>query len=456
MALEPTLARTSQRAATARARWRAKTTLRLLRVLLVAVAVTGVAGCDPLGSSASAKLVPIELQWDEAADGGYWPRFRGPNGDGISTETDLRTSWPEEGPELLWRVPLGEGYSGISVVGDRLFTMYGRDRSEWIASFDAGSGEELWRYRSDGLYRDGQGNGPRSTPTVDGGLVFGLSAQGMLHAVEADSGASVWSHDLVDEYRARPPTWGISTQPFVDGDLLLVNVGGRPGASIVAFDKRTGDEVWRSQDDLAGYAAPLRVDVGGLAQVVFFTGEGLVSLSPASGELYWRAPWRTSLDVNAAAPVFVAPDKVFVSSGYDKGSAIYRIKARGGRASVNEVWRNRVLRNRFSSSIYYEGHIYGFDEGIFKCVEAETGELTWRTRGFGHGSLLFADGHLIILSDGGVLALAEASPAGYAEKARARVLRGKTWTAPTLAGGRLYLRNEREMISLNMKALPGS
>ena len=425
--------------------------------LPLAVSLSAVGGCDLVPSWASAeRLVPLELPWDEAAERGDWPRFRGPNGDGISTETGLRTSWPEEGPELLWRAPVGEGFSGISVVGDRLFTMYGRDRSEWVAGFDAGSGRELWRYRSDGLYRDGQGNGPRSTPTVDGALVFALGAQGRLHALDAESGQEVWSRDLVDDYGARRPTWGISTQPLIHGNLLLVNVGGRSGASIVAFDKRTGNEVWRSQDDLAGYAAPLRIKIGGLTQIVFFTAEGLVSVSPTSGELYWRAPWKTSLDVNAAAPVFVAPDKVFVSSGYDKGAALLRIRTNGARASAAEVWRSRVMRNRFSSSIHYDGYIYGFDETTFKCIDADSGEMMWRSRGLGHGSLILADGHLIILSDRGVLALVEASPAGYKEKARTRVLGGKTWTPPTLAGGRLYLRNEREMISLNMKALPGS
>ena len=379
-----------------------------------------------------------------------WPQFRGPNRDGISSETGLSRSWPESGPRELWRVPLGEGYSGISASGGRLFTMYGRDRSEWIAAFDAATGEEVWRFQSDDLYYDGQGNGPRSTPVVDGDLTFGLGAQGMLHALRTEDGAPVWSHDLKDDYGSRGPTWGFASVPLIEDDLLLVDVGGRSGSSIVAFDKRAGEEVWRSQSDLPGYAAALGVRVGGMRQAIFFTGRSVVSLAPTTGRLYWRIPWRTSYDANAAAPVFVPPDKIFISSGYDVGAVLLRMNTAEDRVAVSEVWRSRVMKNQFSSSVYYDGYLYGFDDSTLKCIEAETGEMKWRTRGFGHGSLFYADDHLIVLSDRGLLALIEATPSSFIEKARAQVIRGKAWTVPTLAGGRLYVRNEREMLALDM------
>lgn len=379
-----------------------------------------------------------------------WPRYRGPRGDGISPETGLATEWPADGPPELWRVPLGEGFSGISWVDGRLYTMYGRDRIEWVGAFDAATGEEVWRFRSDSLYVDAQGNGPRSTPTVHDGVVYALGAKGKLHALAADDGHLVWGHDLVEEFGARPPQWGVATVPLVEDELLLVNAGGRPDASIIAFDRRTGREVWRALDDPAGYAAPIAVTLDGVRQAIFFTAAGLASLDPEDGDLHWRVPWTTSFDVNAASPVFIAPDRIFVSSGYDVGAGVYRVDMSDGTGDVEEVWRNRILTNQFSSSVLWNGHLYGFDNSILVCADAATGERRWRARGFGHGSVFWADGHLVVLGERGRLALVRATPEGFVEVAATRILEERTWTVPTLVDGVLYVRTEREMLALQL------
>jgi outer membrane protein assembly factor BamB len=394
--------------------------------------------------------VGVSLVNGEQRPAGDWPQFRGPMRDGVSQETGILDSWPEDGPRVLWRAPLGEGYSAISVVEGRLYTMYSDGDGEFVVCLDGATGRQLWRYRTDSEYRDRQGDGPRSTPTIDQGVVYALGAKGRLVALDAENGQQLWERDFKDDLEAQPPTWGVSTSPLVEGDLLLADIGGKAGRSVAAFDKRTGRVKWTSQSDIAGYSAPIAITVNGVRQVLFFTGTQLVSVAPASGRLYWRVGWRTSYDVNAATPVFIPPDKVFFSSGYDVGAAVLQIKTGGGRATVEEVWRSRVMKNQFSSSVLHDGHIYGFDDSTLKSIDALTGEERWRARGFGHGSLLYADGYLIVLGVRGKLALVEATPTAYRETVSAQVLEGKCWTVPTLAAGRLYLRNQKEILALDL------
>jgi outer membrane protein assembly factor BamB len=384
-----------------------------------------------------------------AATPADWPQFRGPNRDGISPETDVLKSWPPGGPKVLWRVPLGEGYSHIAVVNGRLFTLYGQGRDEYAAAFDAATGRQLWRVTLDRKLVNDQGNGPRSTPTVHNDTVYVLSGSGRLAALKAANGQTIWQHDLRAEYGARPPTWGIATSPLVEGNLLLVNVGGSGGKSVAAFDKGTGKPVWFSQDDPAGYAAPIAITVGGVRQAIFFTANSVLSLSPKDGRLLWRVPWQTDWDVNAATPVFLPPDKLFISSGYDTGAGLFQIRGSDAGVQAVELWRSRGMKNQFSSSLLNRGILYGFDNATFKAIDAATGEERWKQRGFGHGSLILAGGHLIVLSDSGRLALVQAAPDQYRELGSADVLSGRCWTAPSLAGGKLYLRNQEELVALD-------
>ncbi|MFQ5651108.1 MAG: PQQ-binding-like beta-propeller repeat protein [bacterium] len=378
-----------------------------------------------------------------------WPQWRGPNRDGISSQTGILTSWPETGLEILWRARSGDGYSGISVVDGRLYTMYGIEADEFIVCLDAKQGKEQWRYRLDSKFTNQFGHGPRSTPSIDGGLVYGLGAKGKLVALDAGTGAVVWKHDLRKEYGGRIPTWGVATSPLVYGDLLLVDVGGRQDYGVVAFNKKNGKLVWKTRTEIPGYSAPIAVTVGGIEQILCFTGNSLISVNPDNGALYWRYAWVTSYDVNAATPIFIAPDKVFVSSGYNVGGAVLRMKTQDGKVAVEEVWKSRIMRNHFSTSLFVDGHLYGFDEGTLRCIDALTQEKKWAKRGFGKGSLLYADGHLIVLSERGKLVLVEARPEEYIERASAQVLKGRCWTVPTLVNGRLYLRNQREILCLN-------
>lgn len=383
-----------------------------------------------------------------------WPRFRGPDLDGISKETGLARTWPEKGPEVLWRVPIGGGYSALSVAGGRVYTMYDMTDGEHLAAHDAATGALVWKLKTDDKRPDGMGGGPRSTPAVDGDTVFALSANGKLHAVAAATGKSRWSYDLRKEHGDGViPQWGVSTEPLVLGELLLVNAGGAKGHGVIAFDKKTGAIRWHAEDEGPGYSSPLPITVAGKQQVLFFTAGSLLSLTPAEGKRLWQIPWKTDYDVNAATPIFVPPNRVFVSSGYSTGSALLALDTKkDGSVEVNDVWRSKVLKNQFSSSILVKGHLYGFDNRIFKCVNLQTGEETWKESGLGHGSLTYADGLLYVLSEQGRLVLVEATPGAYREKGSLQVFESKCWTVPTLSGGKLYVRDEKELVCLKVGA----
>ena len=381
-----------------------------------------------------------------------WPQWRGPNRDGISKETGILKTWPEGGPKVLWSAPSGDGYSGMSVTNGKLYSMYGRRQgSDAIAiCLDAASGEELWRFRMGSKFTNSFGHGPRATPTVDGNLVFVLSGKGKLFALNATKGTEVWGHDLHKEYGGKIPTWGVSTSPLVEGNMLIVDVGGKNGHGLVAFNKKDGKVIWKSNSGIPGYSAPIAVTVNGTRQILSFAGKALVSVSPEDGKQYWRYPWVTNYDVNAATPIFIKPDKVFISSGYNRGAAVLKMKAVKGTVEVEELWKSRAMRNQFSSSVLIGDHLYGFDEGTLRCLNVNTHESKWAKRGFGKGSLMYADGHLIVLSEKGLLVLVEATPEAFVQKASAQVLKGRCWTVPTLVNGMLYVRNQKDLLCLDL------
>ena len=382
-------------------------------------------------------------------DTAEWAQWRGPNRDGISSETGFLKSWPQEGPQVLWQIPLGDGYSGLSIAQGKIYTMFAEGDDEFVICLNASDGMEIWRFRSGAKFTEQRGDGPRSMPTVQGDSVFALGTEGKLYALDAHDGTKLWSHNFVEEFGSNIPTWGFSSSPLIEGDLLIVEAGGKDEKAIIAFDKTSGDVVWTNHTDEVGYSSPIPIDFGGVRQIIFLTSKTLLSLAPENGQIYWKYSWPEG--INIATPIFIPDDKIFISASYDKGAVLVRMIADRDRIGIEEVWKNRVMKNHFNSSVLQGDYLYGFDNAILTCIEANTGEEQWRHRGFEKGSLLLADGHLIILGEGGKLALAEASPNEYREKARFQLFDDKCWTVPTLAGGKLYLRTQKEMACLDLR-----
>jgi outer membrane protein assembly factor BamB len=383
------------------------------------------------------------------APGANWAQYRGPNRDGKSTETGLVRSWGADGPREVWRTPIGAGFSGVSVVGDRLYTMDADEETEYALCLDAGTGKTLWRVPVGPIFKDGNGDGPRAAPTVEGDRVYVLGSRGHLAALRKDSGEVVWKVDYAEAFGSELPIWAFTSAPLVEGDLLIMETGGSGEQAIAALDKHSGEVRWTAQGATIAYSSPIALDLGGRRQLVFLLKEKVVALD-RNGKEIWSFPWAPEGGIKPALPVFLPPDRVLVGASYDIGAALVRVDASG--SSVQEVWASRFMRTHINTAVALGDHIYGFDTGTLRCLDAATGERGWAKRGLGKGSLIYADGMFIILSERGKLVLAEATPERYTELAAHPVLEGRCWTAPSLAHGRLYLRNHTELVCLDLSA----
>ncbi len=389
-----------------------------------------------------------------AAKGLDWPHWRGPQYDGISRETGLLQKWPEGGPKILWQTDLPGGYSSVAIAQGRLFTQTKDNKEEIVLCLDADTGKKLWDFRYECDYDQHPSmderfkSGPRATPTVDGDFVYTIGTTGQMFCLEARTGKKVWERDLLKLADRTCPEFGYCNSALIVGDLLFVHPGGSKGNSLAALKKKDGSVAWQALDDPIGYATPVPIEFNGQAQIIYFTANGLVAVTPADGKPLWRYEWKTDFDLNVATPIH-SNGQVFISSNYGKGCALVRLKGKG---DPEESWKNLMMQNWFSTSVLHEGHIYGFSNDRLRCVEFATGKRTWDQTGFGRGSLLIADGMLIILSERGELALAEANSKEFKEKARWKALDGTCWTVPVLAHGKLYLRNQKKLLAVEMVA----
>ena len=394
-------------------------------------------------------LLLVLAQQALAQTAANWPQWRGPNRDGISKETGLLKQWPAEGPSLVWKASgAGGGYSSFAVANGKLYTMGLRGEREYVIAFDIATGKEAWSTAHGSAFRNDQGDGPRGTPTVDGDRVYALGGSGDLTVLDARTGKIVWSKNVLTEFGGSNLRWGISESPLVLGNKVLVNAGGS-GASIVALNKADGSLIWKSQSDRAGYSSAIPLELNGTTQVVFFTGRRAVGLDAKDGRLLWEYEKPSNQTANVATPV-ARGNRVFLSSGYGTGGGVVEIKADN---KAQEIWFTRDMRNHHSSSVLIGDYLYGFSESILTAIRFDTGEIAWRDRSVGKGSLVYADGNLYCFSEDGVVGLVEATPTGYKEKGRFRIVQGnlKTWTHPVVVGGRLYLRDQDTIYAYDVR-----
>lgn len=385
-----------------------------------------------------------------------WPEIHGPNRASHSPETGLNWDWGKDGPAVAWGRDVGAGFAGVAAAGGSVFLFHRVGDEEVIEALDPATGKPRWRHAARTRYADDFGfdEGPRCVPTVAGGRVFALGADGDLHAVDAATGRPLWHRNVRTDYAAPKGYFGVASSPVVISGRLLVNVGAK-GAGVVAFDPATGKELWKATDDPPSYAAPVAGEIGGKAAGVFFTRSGLVVVDPASGAVRFTHPWRSRLDasVNAASPV-VRKDEVFLSSSYGTGAILLRAKG----DDLEEVWANdRSLSCHYNTPVLVGDHLYGIDgrqEGggaRLRCVEWATGAVKWSVDRFGCASLVAVDGGLLAVTERGELVRFDADPAAYKQRARASVLTGTVRAMPALGDGRLYVRDEKGLVCVELK-----
>ena len=461
-------------------RWPGRRPTRVLATVCLAASLSLVVHAQdglkpPLHKPATGNLV----------SGHDWPDFLGPNRDSKSSESGLNFAWPVVGPPLVWKLPLGTGYTAPTISDGRLFQFDRHGDEDQLVCFEATSGRRLWAVSHPTDFEDmlGYDNGPRCSAVVDGPRVFTFSAGGVLQCVRAADGERLWLVDTTEEFGVVKNFFGVGSTPLVVDDLLIANIGGSPegsppdvysangnvlgnGSGIVAFDKNTGTVRWQATDELASYASPVVAKIEDQTWCFVFARGGLVGFNPRNGKVEFEYPWRAKIleSVNASTPIVVG-NEVFISETYGPGSSLLRVRPGG----YDVVWkdkprtRQKAMMLHWNTPIYHDGYLYGCsgrhaNTAELRCIEWSTGKIQWSEPCSGRTSLLYVDEHLIGLVENGTLLLMKANPGKY-ELLQSVVLRDETgrrllqppaWTAPVLANGYLYLRGDDQLVCLDL------
>jgi outer membrane protein assembly factor BamB len=384
-----------------------------------------------------------------------WPQFLGPNRNGVSPETNLAPAWPKEGPKTLWRMKVGAGWSGPVVSSDRVVLFHRLEDQEVVEAFNATNGTKVWRGEYPSGYHDDFGfdEGPRATPAIDGERVFTFGANGILNCWAFSSGANGWRVDTRQQFKSEKPYFGIACSPLVEGNAVILNIGGSDGAGIVAFDKATGKVLWKAGNDEASHSSPVAASIQGRRLLFVFAREGLMALEP-NGKLLWEFPWkpRIQASVSAATPL-VMGDQIFVSASYGAGAALLRFNV----SKPEVIWSgDDILSNHYATSVHHNGFLYGFDgrqeqRCNLRCVELKTGKVRWSQDHFGGGTLMVVGDALLILTERGELVSAKASPEKFLPIARAQIIGSDSRAHPALANGLLYARDKSSLVCIDLR-----
>ena len=411
-------------------------TLGIVTLLFSGWACSRSGGSTPSGS-------PV-LPTADQTKADSWPSWLGPNQDGISTEADWSSIWPKNGLPIVWSRDIGIGFSSMSLADDRLFTMGHVQGKEIVYCLDANTGDEIWSHSySCALVANLHEGGPCATPTIDGERVYTLGREGQLFCFQAKTGKVLWQLELQEDLAVSMPEWGFSASPYILGDQLILEAG-----RVASYNKATGVKFWQSDKHAAGYGSVTAFKSQGDWLIASLDCEGLRVLKAKDGAKVAYAPWNSPYKTNSTTPIVLPSQSktplIYVSTGYNIGCGLFRLDD----GELELVYSNREMKNHFNNSILFEGHLYGVDGNSnhsrvvqLKCMDSMTGKVLWEQRGFGCGSLLVADGKLLILSDSGELILAEATPKGFQSLARSPFLDGKCWTVPAILHRRIYGRN---------------
>jgi outer membrane protein assembly factor BamB len=385
-------------------------------------------------------------------------QWGGPNRDFKIAAQGIRESWPSGAPKQLWSRSLGEGHSAILVDGGRLYTMYSSGKREVVISLDATTGRTLWEFPYEAAPTGldlSQGKGPHSTPTIVGNLIFTVGVKGTMHALDKNSGRMIWKHDLWSEYGGHLDDRGYSPSPLAYKNLVVAPVGGKSGQCLMAFDQQTGRLVWKNLNFTPAPASPIVINVAGQDQIVHFGTEVVYGADPATGALLWSHPHKTEYGLNISTPVWDASDGLlFISSAYGTGSRALQLTRAGGATAAKQLWENNRVRIHFGDAVRIGDVVYGssgdFGPAFFTAINVKTGKILWQDRGLSRASFLFADNKFVILDEDGVLAIASPGEGGLRIHAKSPVMNNLAWTVPTLTGTKLYLRDRRTIVALDL------
>ncbi|MCG6156157.1 PQQ-binding-like beta-propeller repeat protein [Rubinisphaera margarita] len=401
---------------------------------------------NPSSTPTGTTVASNEPGTEGSTDNAPWSQFLGPDRKNRSPETGLLKQWPESGPELLWTARgLGEGYSSVSIADGKVFTMGTRADQEAIIALDLKTGSELWAIRNGSVFQDGQGNGPRSTPTWDNGTLYTLGAAGDLTCA-SDDGQLIWTINILERFSASNIVWGISESPLIDGDKLICTPGGT-AATMVALKKSDGSPIWQCrvpQNPKAGYASAIVADLRGRKQYVNFCHSGLFAVDASSGQALWGDDNAANDTANCSSPIEL-DESIFYASGYGTGGALLDFS--GNITKPKLAYKTEKMKNHHGGMVELDGYIYGANDNILTCLNAQTGTPTWQERlsGNGKGAITYADGCLYFRSERGPMYLISANPNAFEQLGQfdQPERSGKNaWARPVVADGKLFLRDQ--------------
>lgn len=388
-----------------------------------------------------------------------WPQFLGPQRNGVSDGPGLAKAWPKEGPPVIWQRDVGEGFSGPAVSDERLILFHRLSDQAVVECLEARSGKVVWKAGHSTDYRDDFGfdPGPRATPTIADGRVFTFGAEGRLSCWRFETGESLWTVDTAKELGAGKGWFGRACSPLVVRNLVVLILGGREGAGVVAFDVANGSVRWKATEDEASYASPITIDIQGRRTVLALTREALVGLLPADGSVLFRYPWRPAMraSVSAATPVVIG-NRVFLSASYGAGAVLLRLESGGPKL----IWSAEdALSNHYATSVHHRSFLYGWhgrqEQGCdIRCVELETGKVKWSESGLKAGTVTLVGDELLVLTEQGELIRCPASPEGFQPTARVQGFPAGVRAYPALSKGLLFARSKSHLMALDLSKEP--
>ncbi|MEI7698635.1 MAG: PQQ-binding-like beta-propeller repeat protein [Planctomycetia bacterium] len=395
-----------------------------------------------------------------AAMAGDWPQFLGPARNGVSSETSLIDQLPPGGPKVAWRTPLGTSMSGIAVSQGLAVTLFQTETEQFVVALDAASGREKWKTSVAPVFENGMGNGPRSTPAINGDQIFAFTGEGILVALARDSGKTLWSVNVPRTLEGVPAEYGVACSPIVTDTSVIVQ-SGTTQAAVAAWDRKTGKLLWKSGSGNAGYSSPVLMTLADVTQLVVFDATGASGLDPAGGSTLWSFPFPTEYDCNTASPVRISENELLISAGENHGAVILQLKKTTDGLTAESVWsslgKDSQLRAEWQTPVVLDGHLYGLDNSgsagpitNLVCIRLADRKTVWQKARFGKSNLILADGRLWISTMKGELVVVQATPEKFQELGRSTVLE-TTRQAPALAEGFLFLRDDKEVVCLDLR-----